>query len=188
MRTKSTSPISRWQVPLDPSNTRVSLFSSLDKSIAITQPKAKREKGYILFFFNCQSLQSSTQWYAFLHHALHGQPREKTFIITVPDLNNLQIRVNTYREGITSMDENGQSLVNGNLLSSQEIVEHCMQELRKVNEWKDILDYWDKNFEMGLCWKRYDRLEWLDTNAKSTQDELSPSISLSHVSPSHSVY
>jgi hypothetical protein len=166
---------------LDPSNTQVSLFSPLDKSIAIVQQKSNRDKGYILFFLNCQSLQSSTQWYAFIHHILNGPPQPKIFLVTVPDLNNLQIQVNTYREGNATVDEQGFALINGNLISSKEIMDRCMMELRKVIEFKDVLDYWEKNFGMGLCWKRYDRIEWLDGNLSLDHDELAGSISLNQV-------
>jgi hypothetical protein len=164
---------------LNPENTRVSLFSPLDKTIAIIHPV--NEKGYFVFIFNCQSLRSSTQWYAFIRHALNVPPREKMFLVTVPDLDNLQIRVNPYREGVTSINEQGQALFNGIPISANDIVRRCMMELRKVNQWKDVLDYWEKNYEMGLCWKRYDRIEWLKGTMDTDQDELAGSWSLTQV-------
>ena len=167
---------------MNPENTYVSLFSPLDKTIAIIHPK--HNKGQIIFIFNCQSLQSSTQWYAFIRHALNGPPREKMFLVTVPDLDNLQIRVNTYRDGVASIDEQGQALVNGEPISTNDIVQRCMDELRKVSRWKDVLDYWEKNYEMGLCWKRYDRIEWLKGSTIADQDELAGSWSLKQVNPS----
>jgi hypothetical protein len=167
---------------LNPENTYVSLFSPLDKTIAVIHPKGN--KGQIVFIFNCQSLQSSTQWYAFIRHALNCPLREKMFLVTVPDLNNLQIRVNMYREGPGSIDEQGRALVNGEPISANDIVHRCMDELRKVSRWKDILDYWEKNYEMGLCWKRYDRIEWLKETTITGQDELAGSWSLEQVDPS----
>ena len=164
-----------------PENTHVSLFSPLDRTIAIIHPK--RDKGQIVFILNCQSLQSSTQWYAFIRHALKGPPREKMFLITVPDLDNLQIRVNTYREGVTTIDEQGQALVNGQPISANDIVRRCMDELKKVSRWKDVLEYWEENYEMGLCWKRYDRIEWLKGTTITDQDELAGSWSLNQAHP-----
>jgi hypothetical protein len=165
---------------LDPENTHVSLFSPLDKTIAIIHPK--HDKGYILFILNCQSLQSSTQWYAFVCEALKSPSREKMILVTVPDLDNLQIRVNTYREGVTSIDGEERDVVNGTLISANDIVQRCMDELRKVDQWKDVLDYWEENYEMGLCWKIYDRIEWLKGTMDKDQDELAGSWSLKQVS------
>lgn len=102
-------------------------------------------------------------------------------LVTIPDLDNLQIRVNTARDAVTSMDEWGQVLVNGNPISGNDIVERCMAELRKVGTWNDILDYWEKNYQMGLCWKRYDRIEWLERSRQLDQDELAGSWALKKV-------
>jgi hypothetical protein len=167
---------------LNPENTYVSLFSPLDKTIAVIHPK--HDKGQVIFIFNCQSLQSSTQWYAFIRHALNGPSCEEMFLVTVPDLDNLQIRVNTYREGATCIDEQGQALMNGEPISANDIVQRCMGELRKINRWQDVLDYWEKNYEMGLCWKRYDRIEWLNGTTITDQDDLALSWSLKQVFPS----
>ena len=170
---------SRWQIHLHPDVTRVSLFSPLDKTIAIITPEQR--KGYFVFILNCQSLQSSTQWYAFIRQVLDDPQLEKTLLVTVPDLDNLQIRVNTARDGLTSIDERGQALVNGNPISANDIVERCMSELRKAGMCNDVLDYWEKNYEMGLCWKFYDRIEWLKVTHQPDQDELAASWALAKV-------
>jgi hypothetical protein len=169
----------RWEIHLDPANTRVSLFSPLDKTVAIV--KKKYQKGYIVFIFNCQGLQSSTQWLAFLCEALGQQSRRKTLLVTVPDLDNLQIQVNTLREGETCIDDQGRALMNGNPVSANDVVQQCMNELRKENKWKDVLTYWEKNYEMGLCWKAYDRIEWIKGAVNLNEDELATSWSLRHV-------
>jgi hypothetical protein len=169
---------------LHPDITRASLFSTLDKTIAIITPTHKEDKGWVVFIFNCQSLQSSTQWYAFIRHALDDPQIDKTLFVTVPDLDNLQIRVNTSREGVTSIDERGQALVDGNPISAIDVVQRCMAELRKAGTWDDILDYWEKNYEMGLCWKRYDRIEWLKGTCEPGQDELAGSWALKKVNES----
>jgi hypothetical protein len=154
----------------------VSLFSPLDKTIAVVHPK--RDKGYIIFIFNCQSLHSSTQWFAFIHSALQGPEPEKMVVVTVPDLDNLQIKVNTYRGGQTSINDQGQALVNGEPITTNDIVERCMTELRKEITLSDVLDYWKENYQMGLCWKRYDRIEWLSGDLDPNGDELAASWSL----------
>lgn len=139
------------------------------------------QKGYILFIFNCQSLQSSTQWFALLRHALQESPPEKTVLVTVPDLENVQIKVNTYKSGETAVDDQGRALINGTPISANEVVKLCMAELRKQSRWADVLDYWEKNYEVGLCWKRYDRIEWITGGPKSENDELAASWSLQQV-------
>jgi hypothetical protein len=103
-------------------------------------------------------------------------------LITVPDLDNLQIQVNTYREGPETVEDGGTALLNGHPITVTEIVERCMEELRKEKRYADVLEYWEKKFEMGLCWKRYDRIEWLTGMMKADQDELAGSWSLKHVS------
>ena len=170
---------SRWEIHLDESNTRVSLFSPLDKTIAIIHPK--RNKGYILFILNCQSFQSSTEWYSFIRHCLNGPPREKIVTITVPDLDHLPIRVNTYRDEGPSIDEEGETTFNGSPISANDIIQRCMTELRKEPRYTDVLDYWEETCGLGLCWKRYDRIEWLTGMTSPDQDELAGSWSLNKV-------
>jgi hypothetical protein len=159
----------------------VSVFSPLDKTIAVLQPKG--EKGFILFILNCQSFQASMQWFALIRHPPDGSPREKTVVVTVPDLDHLQIQVNAYREDTTAINDQGQPLLNGAAISVNDVVERCMTELRKCTRYQDILDYWGEKYEMGLCWKRYDRIEWLTGTTDETRDELTGTGSLQHVSP-----
>lgn len=90
--------------------------------------------------------------------------------------------MNTYREGPETVDEDGTTLLNGHPITTKEIVGRCMDELRKENRYADVLDYWERKFEMGLCWKRYDRIEWLTGTMKADQDELAGSWSLKNVS------
>ena len=104
-------------------------------------------------------------------------------VVTVPDLDNLQIKVNTYRGAQTSIDNQGQALVNGEPISTNDVVERCMTELRKEMRLKDVLDYWQENYQMGLCWKRYDRMEWLSGNLDPGGDELASSWSLKKAFP-----
>src|SRR5579859_5670672 len=176
-----TGKISRWQIILDPSNTKVSLYSPLDKTIAIYHPK--RNKGFILFILNCQSLQSSSQWYTLIRLALNGPPREKMVVVTIPDLDDLQIQVNTYRDDGGVVDEDGMAVLNGHPITAKEVVKRCMDELRKETRFADVLDYWESKYEMGLCWKRYDRIEWITGSMKGDEDELAGSWSLTNVRP-----
>ena len=176
---------SRWQVHLNPKNTKVSLFSHLDKTIAVIQPK--RDKGFILFIFNCQSLQSSARWYAFIRDCLTAPLPSKTIIVTVPDLDNLEIQMNTQCLAGASPGRQGQTAVDIHPISAKDIVHCCMTELRKVDRYRDVLDYWERNYEMGLCWKRYDRIEWLTGTMNRDQYELAGSWSLLNVSSSFSI-
>jgi len=99
-------------------------------------------------------------------------------VVTIPDLDNLQIKVNTYRGGQTFIDDQGKALVNGDPISTNDIVDRCMTELRKETRFRDVLDYWEENYQMGLCWKRYDRIEWLSGDLNPDGDELASSWSL----------
>jgi hypothetical protein len=166
---------------LNPSSTRASLFSPLDKTIAVITADRDKGQGLLVFIFNCQSLQSSTQWYAFIRHSLDDPQLDKMVLVTVPDLDNLQIRVKTAQNAVTSIDETGQTLLNGSPISTKGIIERCMAELRKLGTWNDVLDYWEKNYEMVLCWKRYDRIEWLKGGHQPDQDELAGTWALKKV-------
>lgn len=147
----------------------------------------KRDKGFILFIFNCQSLQSSARWYAFIQDSLTAPLPSKTITVTVPDLDNLQIQMNTQRLTETSASGQGQTGVDVDPTSAKEIVRCCMTELRKVDRYRDVLDHWERNYEIGLCWKRYDRIEWLTGMMNRDQYELAGSWSLRNVSSRFSV-
>ncbi|EGD97825.1 hypothetical protein TESG_05331 [Trichophyton tonsurans CBS 112818] len=41
------------------------------------------------------------------------------------------------------------------------IIRTCMDTLAECSEWSQILDIWKKSEKMGLAWRRYDRIEWI---------------------------
>lgn len=44
---------------------------------------------------------------------------------------------------------------------AQNIVERCLEMLRRDPGWAEIVKMWSMHDRVGLAWKRYDRLEWI---------------------------
>ncbi|KPI43215.1 uncharacterized protein AB675_6993 [Cyphellophora attinorum] len=151
------------EVRLDPKTTRVNLYSSLDKSVVVWHPY---RKGTRIVIMKASSTAHSVEWYTFLRDAM-GWKRPATLQVNVPDL-DVQLHLDKPFEELTKAiqgaeDENT-ALVN-TLKAEQavagKIVEKCLAMLGHDPEWSDILDRWKKTAQIGLAWKRYDRLEWV---------------------------
>jgi hypothetical protein len=157
----------------------VSMYSPLDKTIAIIHPRG--HKGFIVFILNCQSLETAMDWYEFIRRSLTRGERHSTMMVRVPDLDGLQIQVSTCAvnvEGEEHVEEEGDEVV-----LAGEVINRCMGELRKHGRYTDVLDYWERTYKMGLCWKRYDRLEWVYSPTIQNQSSLPLSWSLAAVPP-----
>lgn len=169
---------------LDPSYTKANLYSSLDKTIAIWQ---KSKRCTQIFILRPKTINSSIAWYAFIQTSLGLNPRSIA-VISVPNL-SLKLRLdlvqssqsrdtNCHDEAISitshddsqgdhsstkSLDVNemGQIVASGVALTGEFIVDTLWHMLEGNKQWTTVLDDWKSNERMGLCWRRYDRLEWL---------------------------
>lgn len=168
-------------------STKCNFYSSLDKTIVIWQKEKKKTMIYIL---RPLTSHSSIEWYAFLQTSLGIKPKT-TAIISVPTLNvRLRVELKSSirsRRGSTSqpddvsqstdldlsslpeeedndeasINEDGQLLSNGVAITGDFLVDACWRLLSRDKQWKDVLRDWRNHEKLGLCWRRYDRLEWI---------------------------
>jgi hypothetical protein len=147
-------------------NTRVNLYSSLDKTLVIWVPWKAGTRIYIL---RTRSYASAVEWYSFIRSSL-GWKRPSNLEIYVPDLSiNLSIE-DPFEEFEATRDAALSGEVgNAAILKTMEaenavagvIIQRCMEMLKNFPEWADVLETWLCHEKMGLAWKRYDRLEWV---------------------------
>ena len=154
------------EIRLNPKNTRVNLFSSLDKTVVLWHPY---RKGTRFFVMRPRAVAHSVEWYTFLRNIL-GWARPPVLVVNVPDL-SLTLRLeNPFQELEAARDsvqngEEGEEIIKRTMEEEQavagRIITRCLNILEGSPEWADVLDAWTKNSKMGLAWKRYDRLEWV---------------------------
>jgi Pleckstrin homology domain len=162
---------SSHEILLNNRETHVNLYSSLDKTVVLWTP---HKKGYYIYIMRPQSSAHSVEWYTFLHTAL-GWQRKDILQVAVPDLKvTLQItnpfeKIEAERDkGLNSNSQEDLSVISKTIAEEQKIaqviISRCMEILDTCPEWHDVLQKWANTAEMGLAWKRYDRLEWIHGN------------------------
>ncbi|KAF2222797.1 Pleckstrin homology domain-containing protein [Elsinoe ampelina] len=157
---------SKHEIPLNRATVRINLYSSLDKTIAICLPEGPRTK---IFFLRTRSATNSVEWFHFLRQML-GLRRARTIQISIPDL-SATVRLDNPFDRLVD-DEDLERAAAGDeeaLTKSVEaessvarnIIDRCLTMLAKGDEWSGVLEAWANHDHIGLCWKRYDRLEWV---------------------------
>ncbi|KAL9105625.1 MAG: hypothetical protein Q9227_009237 [Pyrenula ochraceoflavens] len=154
------------EIKLNPKNTRVNLYSSLDRTICIWHPY---RKGTRIFVMRTRAAAHSVEWYTFLRDAL-GWHRPNTLQINVPDL-SLSLRLEKPFEELENRREHIRNLnvedaaylraITEEQAVAGKMIRKCLEMLQGDPEWADVLDRWSHTEKMGLAWKRYDRLEWV---------------------------
>ncbi|PNS21055.1 hypothetical protein CAC42_3392 [Sphaceloma murrayae] len=156
----------KHEIPLDRLTTRINLYSSLDKTIAICTPEAHRTK---IFFLRTRSATSSVDWFHFLRDIM-GFRRAKTIQVNIPDLSASVRLDNPFDRLIEGEDLDKAAAGDEEALDkgvraqssiAKDIIDRCLTMLAKGEEWSGVLDAWANHDHIGLCWKRYDRLEWV---------------------------
>ena len=158
---------SAHQITLLPKETKVNMFSSLDKTIVIWAPWRKETRIYLL---RPRSSASSVEWFTFLNFILGWRSPSK-LRIHVPDLDvNLELTnplrdADVLKASSTQSELEGQThdqvaqLADGHI--ARDIIDQSLEVLKK-SEFEDVFETWSKEGErIGLAWKRYDRLEWV---------------------------
>ena len=151
------------EISLIPNNTRVNLYSSLDKTLVIWVPWKVGTRIYIL---RTRSAANAVEWYTFLRSSL-GWKRPSDLQVHVPDLNVTLKVEDPFGEleasrAAAQKDEGaiGKSLdVERDVANN--IINRCMRILQDSPQWGNLLEAWLKDEKMGLAWRRYDRLEWV---------------------------
>ncbi|KAK6343304.1 hypothetical protein TWF730_010896 [Orbilia blumenaviensis] len=150
------------EIPLNPRETHVNLYSSLDKTLCLWLPF---RRGTIIFLMRPRAAASSVEWHTFLRKAL-GWNRPEDLIVHVPDLSmNLKI--------VDPFDDTPKKNVDDEAISqeirknkddgtvSKYIMRTSLQLLSRNKEWEEVIRLWKQNDRLGLAWRRYDRLEWV---------------------------
>ncbi|CAG8666706.1 18693_t:CDS:2, partial [Racocetra fulgida] len=107
--------------------------------------------GMKVFIFRPKTYALSVEWYRALYNLLRPpsiKPVPLTCDVVVPDL-NVRVRI--------PLEDGTQAFK----ITAEEITKTVLDELGGINEWEDVLNEWLKNGDMRLCWKRYDRIEWI---------------------------
>ncbi|KAJ5917928.1 hypothetical protein N7454_010303 [Penicillium verhagenii] len=155
-----------YEVRLNHKNTRVNLYSSLDKTIVIWHPRKRGTKIYII---RPKSSAHATEWYTFIRQVL-GWKRPTSIPVNVPDLGVSLIFENPFQQLEAQLglghDDNQHTTILSRAAKEEKhaaaaIVRGCLEMLEGRPEWAEILKSWTKTEKMGLAWKRYDRLEWI---------------------------
>lgn len=148
-----------YEIPLNPKETKVNLFSALDKTVVVWHPY---RRGSRIFILRPRSAAHAVEWYTFIRQSL-GWRRPSSLLINVPDLELSLIFERPFDHG--SLVQQRSSAGSGNQtkerFAADAIVENCMKMLEDKKEWAHVLRDWSKSTKMGLAWKRYDRLEWV---------------------------
>lgn len=155
------------QVLLSARLAKVSLYSTLDKTLCVWVSEKGRTN---IYYLKATTASTAVEWYTFLT-SIMGWKRAQTLTVHVPDL-SVSLRIDDPFDAIESAQteaadhENGDAYQFAKALSDESgaagvIVSRCLAMLRDSPEWEDVLKSWTKAGRVGLAWKRYDRLEWV---------------------------
>ena len=154
-----------YEIPLNRQTCKVSLFSSVDKTMAVSSPK---KKGHLFYIMQSRSGASSMEWYTFLRNIL-GWSRSQVLKINVPDLAvNLRLenpfgKIESSRDlaqAAAGDEEAMKRTMVEEQVAAANIIQRCLAMLQK-SEFDDMVKSWVGSERVGLAWKRYDRLEWV---------------------------
>lgn len=143
-------------------NCIINLYSALDKSISIVH----NDRIYIL---NCQTSSSSIKWFSFLNQTLGKIKSSNDFKLEIPQMKmsiDLKLSMEIYK-----LIEKNQDVLNlkfkpiGYVRESRPIIAYLLNKLSvKLDQsgFSEVSKGLKSNqYLLGLCWRYYDRLEWL---------------------------
>jgi len=133
---------------------RLSLYSSLDYTIALRRLSQHDDE---IFLLRSGTYTNNFEWYRELHRLFKRRcvkPLPLMCDVFVPDLDvHVRIPVDEYDDAYE--------------MTAEKVKNTALQQLRVVQEWGEILDEWLRSDQVALCWKKYDRLEWIRSNNSS---------------------
>ncbi|CAG8606842.1 497_t:CDS:2 [Acaulospora morrowiae] len=130
------------------SKTKLSLYSTVDYTLALIDPY---EHGTKVIILRPKTRSLSAKWYLLLRGLFPEsvvKPIPSVCEVSVPDL-NVKIRIPL---------EDGDRAFR---VTAEEVTKVVLDQLSGVSEWEDVLNEWMEHGDLRLCWKRYDRLEWI---------------------------
>lgn len=153
-------------------STRAQFYSCLDKSICLTVPN---DEGLMIYIFKSHFQQDSLRWLSLIKQVT-SDDLTQPFDVHVPEL-ELAINFNVSQDFLSKfMDEEKfitfNKLDNGYQIRHSHIFEYLIQ---TVNQQLQELSYNKPNVRLflekttnpWLCYKYYDRLEWVQKNAET---------------------
>lgn len=155
------------QVLLSTRHARVSLFSTLDKTLCLWAKDGARTT---IYYLRATTASTAVEWFTFLT-SIMGWKRAQTLTVSVPDL-SISLRLDDPFEEIENAQVQAAEHKNHNTLAFSKaltdesgaagmIVSRCLDMLKDSPDWEDVLRAWAKTGRVGLAWKRYDRIEWV---------------------------
>ena len=151
------------EILLRRSTTKVNMFSCLDKTMVIWYPYREWTR---VFIMRTRSAAHSVEWYTFIREAL-GWLRPSTLMVHVPDLDMSLHLKNPFAhlEVKQNLDTNCLAIILETMAREQAvasgIINTCLDTLRKCPQLSSVVEEWTKGEKIGLAWRRYDRLEWV---------------------------
>ncbi|KAJ4376936.1 hypothetical protein N0V86_006374 [Didymella sp. IMI 355093] len=155
-----------YEIPLGRKTSKVNMYSSLDKSMVVSMPRAR---GTLIFIMQARTASNAVEWYTFLRNIL-GWRRASELQINIPDM-SLSVRIaNPFEklEASQSQVQDADDIEAAILKTMQEeqavaqaLIQQCLDQLEDAPQWATVLEAWTKEQRIGLAWKRYDRLEWI---------------------------
>uniref|UniRef100_A0A060T2G2 ARAD1C31592p n=1 Tax=Blastobotrys adeninivorans TaxID=409370 RepID=A0A060T2G2_BLAAD len=146
----------------------VSLYSSLDKSIALVK---RLPRGYSrIYILQARSSMHALEWLLFLS-TINGTRPLPPLTLNVPDL-KLEAQLDLSIEKLRSVTREKPvqwirysdltSFISVKSRLAAIVLEDALKTLTEVDTIKKYIDEnWDGKVKLGLAWRRYDRLEWL---------------------------
>ncbi|KAL4865067.1 hypothetical protein BDV12DRAFT_156448 [Aspergillus spectabilis] len=150
------------EISLGRKSAKMNLYSSLDKTIAVWN---RSKRGTNIYLLRPKSTVRAVEWYTFIAYTL-GRRRTSSLGINVPDLAVSLTYMNPFGqlEAAKNYGQGGRDSTSKPASDESAyltIIGGCMKMLEKRPEWSAVIKEWADAENMGLAWKRYDRLEWV---------------------------
>lgn len=180
VNSKVEKPVSRLDIKLKVGQTHVKFYSTLDKTIVLWRSTMK---GSLIYVFRSRSHESAMRWLALFRQAL-GVTQSQNLLLGVPDLGvtveiNLPLRQifkekklrlkkerQEGRESFVTFSEIKSNVTRYSPIASyifSSVVESLMSiEHLKSKSYQMFIDCHQEDEKIGLAWRRYDRLEWVN--------------------------
>jgi hypothetical protein len=154
------------EIVLHRRDSRINMYSSLDKTIVLW---SKWSKGTRIYLLRPRSSASAVEWYTFLNSLL-GWKRPMAIPIHVPDLNvtlNIEKPFQALRAIQEQLEAQGalnditafQDAAKGSV--ARDLINRSINLIRNSPVSNNMQVWLQKGDRIGLAWKRYDRLEWV---------------------------
>jgi hypothetical protein len=156
----------KLEIPLSRKRTKVNIYSSLDKTLCVWYAEGPKTT---IYYLRAQSGASAVDWFTFLEGLL-GRLRAQILQVHIPHF-NVSLRLDNPFSLLKSIETlskaaegNEDALVEAMVEEksvASAIVSRCLDMLKDMPDWADVLREWAEHEKIGLAWKRYDRLEWV---------------------------